>query len=199
MKHLIYKDSSTELSLNISIKTALGQANAIIDQYKKTSLKPITSKTSIENLFNDPVKFISEQLQESTNLSTWKINPSKLVDLLDDPEINKLINMLRNIDKRNNHLLMENSKFTKSGFEIDQNLWHKYVEKMTCTYTESPTEEKVYNSLNKLIEAIKELSEHNVDLAYLLMRPLGNTILKFNPGVNSVEIQKGAIKRITNN
>ena len=93
MKHLIFKDSSAESNMNHQIQDGLATINSILSQYAKTNLPPIQDKSTLQALMANPVTYIGKHLQDATNLSGWKVSHTKLVELLDEPEIKTLLHM----------------------------------------------------------------------------------------------------------
>ena len=182
MKTLIFKDSSEESHLNQQINVGLTIVNDVLVQYQRTTLKPITDKATLQQFFADPVKFVSDQVQLSANLSGWKINPAKMVDLLQEPEITELLKMAKAAGGQALHYAMDYGKLTKKGLlEVDQNAWALYIDQQVCKYATTPAQIKAFNTLSKLIQAVTELHEEGgIPYETIIRRPLTDIYLKYN-------------------
>ena len=173
MKTLIFKDSSEESHLNQQLNAGLEIVNEILDQYKKTNLKPISDKSTLQAFFSDSVKFVSDQVQQSANLSGWKINPAKLVDLLQEPEVTTLLQMVKSRGNQLVHYGLNFGKFNKKGMlEADREAWAIYIDKQTCRYCETKKQEKVFHTFQKLIDTLHEINTFGEPLYNLVNKPL---------------------------
>jgi hypothetical protein len=172
MKYLIYKDSSQEQQLNHQIGEGLQMVQDILTQFKKTNLKPITDKETLQAFFADPVLFVSNQVQASANLGAWKVSPSKIVELLDEPEVTSLLQMVQSSNNQPVYYALNFGKFAKNGWEVDRETWAAYLEKMCCHYAESKKQEKVFHALQKLIDTLQEINTFGVPVNNLVNEPL---------------------------
>jgi hypothetical protein len=180
MKHLIFKDLTQEAQLNQQLIEGLEAVNNVLNQYNRTTLKPITDMKTLQTFYNDPVKFISDQLQASANLP-YKVNPQKFIDLLEDEDITSLLKlaaMPANLDH-----VFKFGKFTKKGIELEATSWAAFVDQSTCVYATTPAQIKAFEALSKLITALSELRDLGIRTERLINFPLGmqgTQLLKYN-------------------
>ena len=188
MKTLIFKDSSEESHLNQQINVGLTIVNDVLVQYQRTTLKPITDKQTLQSFFNDPVKFVSDQVQQSANLGAFKVNPSKLIDLIDDSEITSLLRIAKTAVGNPVNFAIQYSKLTKKGIEIDQAAWNSFVDKQVCRYAETTQQVKAYETVQRLITVLNDLHSIGGKLEHLIQIPLGQQLLKYNGESNPITI-----------
>lgn len=188
MKHLIFKDSSSESHLNQRLNVGLEMINEILGQYSKTTLKPITDKATLQAFFADPVKFVSDQVQLSANLGSFKVNPAKLVDLIDEPEITNLLKLVKSTDYYYMDSAVNYGKFTKKTWEVDKEAWAIYVDQQVCHYAETKKEIAAYEAVQKLIDAIETLHGLGMKKEHLVTTPLNATLLKYQGESNPIAI-----------
>jgi hypothetical protein len=180
MKQLIYKDLTSEANLNQNLTEALEAANNVLEQYNRTTLKPITDMKTLQQFFADPVKFISDQLQATANLP-YKVNPQKFIELLEDEAITSLLSLANtpiNLD-----YLFRFGKFTKKSIEVDTTAWAAFVDQQVCVYATTPAQLKAFEALQKLITAIEDLHTLGMRTERLINQPLGAQgcqLLKYN-------------------
>lgn len=188
MKHLIFKDSSSESNMNHQIQDGLATINSILSQYAKTNLPPIQDKSTLQALMANPVTYIGKHLQDATNLSGWKVSHTKLVELLDEPEIKTLLHMANQATGQPIFYAATYGKLTRSGLEIDTQAWEKYVDNNCSHYAESKREIAAYEAVQKLIDAVETLHSLGMKKEHLVTTPLNATLLKYQGESNPIVI-----------